>query len=327
MRMKLTDGEKLAKVLTYYGVLEEVTSSTEKIVCPFHDDVNPSMKIDFSTGEWFCFGCQSGGNASDFVKKAEMLEDDDINDLQALMIYEAILNNTAEGRKLHFKRKTKKQIKEQNKELYVMAYDYYHCLPKVDWDNTSIDEQRTVLSYMEGRGFYPKSLIYAGAKVTFSKQYQLIFPIMDNGKFKGYVCRTSDPEVAKKRKYLYNEGFRKSTTVVGDYDNKSPLFIVEGFMDRLKLIQNGVTNVVAIFGWKISDCQIKKIKDAGITSVISALDNDECGRKGTDYLRKHFKVTRFRYLKKYKDPGDFTKQDCDIMVQRTINDYCLKETA
>lgn len=92
-------------------------------------------------------------------------------------------------------------------------------------------------------------------------------------------------------------------------------------MDRLKLLHCGIDNVVAIFGWKISDDQVRKLQEAGITHVISALDNDECGKKGTAYLASKFKVTRFQYLKKYKDPGDFTQQDCDRMFSRTMQRY------
>ena len=34
------------------------------IVCPFHDDRNPSMKID---SRYHCFGCGADGNVIDFV--------------------------------------------------------------------------------------------------------------------------------------------------------------------------------------------------------------------------------------------------------------------
>ena len=75
--------------------------------------------------------------------------------------------------------------------------------------------------------------------------------------------------------------------------------------------------MVAILGWKMTDNQIDKLKKAGITKVISALDNDECGRKGSAYLRNYFEVTRWCYLKGIKDPGDFNSSNYKKMFERT----------
>lgn len=65
-------------------------------------------------------------------------------------------------------------------------------------------------------------------------------------------------------------------------------------MDRLKFLQFGESNVAAILGWKMSSEQIKKLKDKGVNTIISALDNDPCGKRGTAYLKEHFNVVRFR---------------------------------
>ena len=245
------------------------------------------------------------------------MDDPDLNDLQCLEIFYAILG----GRKFTRSKKLHRQKPKTARQLYDEAYDFYHGLSRVNWKVPGSEEAKRISDYMRDRGFTAEDLQRARAKVTYSEPYELVFPIMDNGKFKGWVSRTDDPEVAKFRKYLYNKGFRRATTVVGDYDSSKPLLIVEGFMDRLKLLHCGIDNVVAIFGWKISDDQVRKLQEAGITHVVSALDNDECGKKGTEYLRTKFKVTRFQYLKKYKDPGDFTQEDCDRMFSRTMQRY------
>ena len=148
----------------------------------------------------------------------------------------------------------------------------------------------------------------------------------DNSKFRGWVCRTDKPEVESFRKYLYNKGFSRATTVVGAYGNGQKfsskfaskyVIIVEGYMDRLKLVQFGIENAVAILGWKMSEGQLKKLKDAGIEVVVSALDNDDCGRKGTEFLREHFNVIRFKYLKGIKDPGDMELPEFKHMWYKT----------
>lgn len=52
-----------------------------------------------------------------------------------------------------------------------------------------------------------------------------------------------------------------------------------------------------------------KLKRQGVTEVISLLDNDKCGIKGTEYLRKFFDVKRPKYIEGIKDPGDMTKSN------------------
>ena len=57
-------------------------------------------------------------------------------------------------------------------------------------------------------------------------------------------------------------------------------------------------------------------------TTTAALDNDECGNKGTKYLRTIFKkVTRFRYLKGIKDPGEMNQESFNKMYKKTMTDY------
>ena len=64
-------GTKLAKVLWYYNLIPSTTCISQKIVCPFHNDVNPSMIVNLEEGSWFCFGCNLNGDAFKFVKLME----------------------------------------------------------------------------------------------------------------------------------------------------------------------------------------------------------------------------------------------------------------
>ena len=311
-------GTKLAKVLWYYNLIPSTTSLSQKIVCPFHKDINPSMIVNLEDGSWFCFGCNLAGDAIKFVKLMET-QYNGLNDLQAYKKYLQILKSE-KCSDIVIGHSSKKQ-KPIQKDLYNEAYDYYHGLRKVNWNTSDEHEVLVAKEYMMKRGFDPKTLGKCKAKVTYNKSYGLIFPMLDNGKFKGWVCRTMVKSIEEKRKYLYNEGFSRATTLVGNYGSKDYVFVVEGYMDRLKFIQFGEENVVAILGWKMSSQQIMKLKERGITKVISALDNDSCGRKGTDFLKNHFDVTRFAYLKGVKDPGDMTKESFDKMLKRTMKNF------
>lgn len=319
----MDSGSELAKVLWYYNLIPSVNEAVQKIVCPFHNDVNPSMITDLQTGRWYCFGCGKNGDARKFVSEMEW-KYHQLNDLESVVKYRKILKSKKVS-DIRLSKSVKNHKKSSKKTLYLEAYDYYHCLSKIDWQTTSeISEVSETRQYMEDRGYSPDTLNKVKAKVTYNSQYQLIFPMLDNGKFKGWVCRTTDKEVEAKRKYLYSEGFSRSTTLCGDYGSKEYVIVVEGFMDRLRFIEVGIEpdNVVAILGWKMSDEQQNKLKSKGIKYIISALDNDEAGRKGTKYLKTtDFKVIRFQYIKGIKDPGEMTEEQFKKCYRRTMNKY------
>lgn len=309
-------GKELAKVLYYYGLIYDTATIERKIPCPFHNDVNPSMLVDLHTGKFFCFGCQETGDAFYFVRRMHPK----LDDLQAGLRYFRILKSkkVCKINVVHQPR-----VKKANEQAYAEAWDYYYGLSKVDWVESEQEEVVKARAYMLQRGFTKEVLNLCQAKVTYNYSYPIIFPMLDNAEFKGWVCRTDKKQVEQKRKYLYNEGFMRRDTLVGTYGRKDYVFVVEGYMDRLRMLQNlqalGITeDVVAILGWKASSEHIAKLKRAGIKYIISALDNDECGRKGTAFLKTKFTVVRFSYLKRVKDPGEMSQQQFKKMYEKTM---------
>lgn len=308
-------GKELAKVLIYYGLIADVVSSDFNIICPFHEDINPSMRICLTDGSFFCFGCEAKGNALDFVKKVHP----ELNELQACVLLEQILNSK-EVKTLNVKYRKKRRL--QNKQALNEAHDYYYGLRSIDWNDIHTKEEHEVLQYMKQRGFNERALNIAQCRTNYNIAYPFIFPILDNGEFKGWVGRTMNKYVEKKRKYLYNDGFRKRDTLCGNYEQNKVVFICEGFMDYLSLRTRGhLKNVVAILGWHISDEQVQKLKDKGVTTVVSALDNDSAGNKGTEYLKQFFHVIRFVYPDGIKDAGEMSEQQLKTAIRRTKEDY------
>ena len=308
-------GKELAKVLIYYGLIADVVSSDFNIICPFHEDINPSMRICLTDGSFFCFGCEAKGNALDFVKKVHP----ELNELQACVLLEQILNSK-EVKTLNVKYRKKRRL--QNKQALNEAHDYYYGLRSVDWNNIHTKEEHEVLQYMKQRGFNERALNIAQCRTNYNIAYPFLFPILDNGEFKGWVGRTMNKYVEKKRKYLYNDGFRKRDTLCGNYEQNKVVFVCEGFMDYLSLRTRGhIKNVVAILGWHISDEQVQKLKDKGTTTVVSALDNDKAGNKGTEYLKQFFNVIRFEYPEGIKDAGEMSEQQLKTAIRRTRRAY------
>ena len=54
--------------------------------------------------------------------------------------------------------------------------------------------------YMHKRGFTDKALLKDIAIITYQRDYSLIFPMLDNGIFKGWVFRTMIKEIESRRK-------------------------------------------------------------------------------------------------------------------------------
>lgn len=296
-------GTELAKVLHFYGRLE--AANEYKIVCPFHDDINPSMIVNLNEGKFYCFGCNASGDAFKFVQ----LINKKLNDLRSAIKFHRILNSDAvKGIKI----KKFAVVEKNNKQSMNEAHDYYFGLKKINWAKEKCAEK----NYMLARGFYSDSLTKCKAKLTYNPGYPIVFPMFDMGEFKGWVCRTTTKSIEVKRKYLYNEGFSRRSTLVGRYDNEV-VYLVEGYMDWLKMKQYGIKHVAAVLGWKITQLQIDKLKKQGVKYVISALDSDTCGKKGTLYLKDFFNVIPFQYPDGVKDPGEMDESTFNKFNEKT----------
>ena len=77
---------EMAKVLRYYGFAPDIMETSTKIICPFHEDVRPSMKVDVSGNYFHCFGCGKSGNAQRFAVDVEK-KYHNLNDIQAYQKY------------------------------------------------------------------------------------------------------------------------------------------------------------------------------------------------------------------------------------------------
>lgn len=308
-------GDDLAKVLLYCGLIGETGSSDFNICCPFHNDPNPSMRVTLHNGIWHCFGCGLTGNAYDFVKYAFP----ELDDLQAVVVLEKILNSReVKGLKFRYNKKKKQNVQYCLNE----AKDYYYGLKQNDWYRPQSKEEQEALQYMKERGFSERDLTLCKCKANrYNSAYPLLFPIYDNNVFMGHVSRTTKQNVESKRKYLYNEGFKKRLTLCGTYRENSVVYVCEGFLDYLSLkARGGRKNVVAILGWHLADGQLEKLKRKNIKKIVCALDNpkkDQAGEKGLNLMKRFFDVIPFQYPEDIKDPGEMDKKQLAEAIGKT----------
>lgn len=305
----LNKGEKLARVLQHYGLIDQAeVSDLFKVICPLHEDVFASMQIDLSRGMYYCYGCGAYGEAPELIKGIE-----GVNGLAAYILLERITRGKLASKPIVIRESTR----ESSEELLEQAKLYFFSLQKPSW-------KKIKGSYMHRRGFDSKVLELADVRINSNSNYGIAMPMKEMGRFKGYVLKATSEAANQNRKYLYNKGFSRRDTLVG-YCSHSHIIVCEGYMDWLKFLQFGKRNSVAILGWKVTDQQATKLRQYS-TRIISALDNTPTGRRGTTYLReKGFEVVRFKIPPNIKDPGDLDQFDFNKAWADTVREIMKRK--
>ena len=288
----------IVQVLEHYGVLETLSKSGNgdrlSGACPIHGGTNKThFRVSISKNCWNCFGKCGGGNVIDFVSKKEDLSFRDA----ALFIQKWFTDEQDEKPVPTEKpRFDTSQVKEEPRSR-VPAPTPPEKAPVESEDNEENKPLKFELAkldsthpYLKERGLSEESI------ATFSLGYcgkgllrgYIAIPIYNAyGELVAYAGRWPGTPPEGKGKYKLPEGFKKSLEVFNLYQamlsvQETPLVIVEGFFDAIKLHQAGYQRVIALMGSSLSEAQEAAIlenvdSDEG---VIVFFDNDEAGRKG-----------------------------------------------
>ena len=101
--------------------------------CPFHDDKNPSMKVD---QRFHCFGCGEDGDVIDFTAKLFDLSSKEAAEKLA-QDFGLIYDSQAPPRRRYVRQKTEaQQFREDRQRCYRILSDYYYLLKKWEADNS-----------------------------------------------------------------------------------------------------------------------------------------------------------------------------------------------
>ena len=101
--------------------------------CPFHDDKNPSMKVD---QRFHCFGCGEDGDVIDFTAKLFDLSPKEAAEKLA-QDFGLIYDSQAPPRRRYVRQKTEaQQFREDRQRCYRILSDYYYLLKKWEIDNS-----------------------------------------------------------------------------------------------------------------------------------------------------------------------------------------------
>ena len=102
--------------------------------CPFHDDKNPSMKLNEEY--FYCFGCGATGDVIDFTAKLFDLSPKEAAEKLA-QDFGLIYDSQAPPRRRYVRQKTEAQkFREDRQRCYRVLSDYYYLLKKWEADNS-----------------------------------------------------------------------------------------------------------------------------------------------------------------------------------------------
>ena len=114
----------------FYGIK---VSRNGMACCPFHDDKNPSMKVD---QRFHCFGCGEDGDVIDFTAKLFDLSPKEAAEKLA-QDFGLIYDSQAPPRRRYVRQKNEAQkFREDRQRCYRVLSDYYYLLKKWEADNS-----------------------------------------------------------------------------------------------------------------------------------------------------------------------------------------------
>lgn len=336
---EIKNKNNLLDLISCYVTLKKSGKSYQGL-CPFHSERTPSFSVNPEKGLWYCFGCSSGGDIFDFLKKVENLSFFEAVTSLAERAGIAIPESEETGYSEAYKDK---------KDLYALnglAADFYHWVLMKQTDSIAVSYLKernvtgdTIAKFKIGYAPFDKQSL---VKVLNKKQYsmelalsgglvrreqdghyrdyfinRIMFPIFDlrdrvigfGGRIIGdgnpKYLNTPETSVFNKGKNLYGLNMARKRE-----DKTSPLILTEGYMDLLSVSQAGWEGVVASLGTSLTMDQASLLRKF-TSEVILAYDADTAGvsatGRGVGLLESAGLSVKSLILPEAKDPDEFIR--------------------
>ena len=315
-------------------------------VCPFHQEKDPSFSVSPEKQIFYCFGCQSGGNAMKFLMLAENLTF--LESVRRLAdragIYLPDVENARDD-----KRAAREERAWKANEL---AREFYH---RALLESSEAVEAREYLlgrglsgeiiktfkigfassawhtlgSYLMGSKYSPEELLDFGLvggdrnRLHDRFRNRIMFPVTNpQGRVVAFGGRVfgNGQDVKSQPKYLNTAEtpfFNKSKILFGLDLARKPIresgfaVIMEGYMDVVTAHQFGICNTLASMGTSLTADQGKLLMRY-TRDIYIAYDADNAGQKaaarGLDILQEIGCRLRVIGMPQGTDPDDFIRQ-------------------
>lgn len=307
-------------------------------LCPFHSEKTPSFRVTPSKQMYYCFGCQKGGGAIQFMMQIENLTFVDAVKKLGLNCGVTVTDDFVRDDKVEKKRK---QMLSANKEA---GKFFYSCLttdqglgarqylkkrqlsPEIIQKfgiGFAPDSWDALKKHLISKGF-PEDLLVEVGLLSRSERgstydrfrNRIMFPIFDvTGNVIGFGGRVQDDSKPKYLNSAETPLFDKSSNLYGlnfaKNDKSGQVIVVEGYMDVVTLYQYGVERAVASLGTALTARQARLLKRYA-KEVVLCYDSDGAGVKaahrGVGLLRDADVRAKVLTLNDAKDPDEFCKK-------------------
>ncbi|MBC8377280.1 MAG: DNA primase [FCB group bacterium] len=318
--------------------------------CPFHNEKTPSFSVSPDKQIYHCFGCGAGGNVINFIMEHERLDflssvklladranihietdsgeprkkDDrasiyNMHEIAARVFERQLNESSAKSAKDYL---LKRGLSEETLKTFRVGF------APDSWDTVTLEVMKLGLSQdvltrsgllmpKNGGGYYDRF------------RNRIMFPIMDiNGKVQAFGGRIfGEADGAKYMNSPETPIYHKGRTLFGLNQSRDEIrssrtaILVEGYMDLIRLYQEGFQNVVAGTGTAFTPEQaglIKRFAD----KVLVCYDGDAAGQKaaqkaGLTLLDKGLDV-RIIQIPKGEDPDSFFDEKDTKAFQKLI---------
>ena len=308
-----------------------------KGLCPFHHEKTPSFSVDPQLQLFYCFGCQTGGDAFKFVMLYEKLSFAEAVEFLArrwgVPLPRAVPRpeNDARERLLlmnemaaaHFRAAlagsvaseylARRGVDEATAERFLLGY------AADSWDE--------LIGLLSARGFSPAEMQDAGLTVRRKDgnghydrfRHRLVFPIRDAAgrvvAFGGRALGDAEPKYLNSPEtptYVKGEHLYGLDVAKDAIRREGFAVLVEGYLDLIVLHQAGFENAVASLGTALTPAQVRLLARFAERIVVS-YDGDSAGRnaasKSIDLLLERNVDVRVAEIPGGRDPDDFVRQE------------------
>ena len=278
--------------------------------CPFHDEKTASFTVSPHREIFYCFGCHKGGDAVTFISEIERCTPIEaarhLAERYSIDVPETIPTKI-------FTEVASKNIQRHSAICSLFAQWCHERLTKSDRAGEYFKKRDIVeasvrnfmlgyfpeqalgelLAYMKSHGFLARDLIdsslIAEGKFGLYSPFaeRLIFPINDHlGRVCGFGGRIFREDDQRPKYYNSQEHdfFSKGRILFGldrakkAMQTKQTVFLVEGYLDCIAMVQAGYTNTVASLGTACTSDQCK-ILARYVRSLNLVYDGDAAGRE------------------------------------------------
>ena len=296
---EIKDKANIVDIISEYVDLKN-NGSSYKSCCPFHNENTPSFVVSENKQIYKCFGC---GRSGDVIKFIQDIENVDFIDALKILGEKLNIDISLRNNEGYFgQEKSEAELREINTEAArfyykklvntTFAIDYLKnrgILPEMikEFGIGYADNSFELLNVLKGK-FSKESLVESGIfiqkdnKIYSRFRNRIMFPIFDTrNKVIAFGGRQMDdygpkylnsPEtkIFLKKNNLYGYNIARKNLI-----NKS-IFLVEGYMDVIKMHQFGYKNTVASLGTSLTTEQAKLIKKTA-DKLYVIYDSDSAG--------------------------------------------------